>query len=38
MAWKAVSVMSHQSLGQFDVSQTPRGSREILNIHRVRRE
>lgn len=29
---------AHQSLGQFDLSQTPRGSREILNIHRVRRE
>ena len=29
---------AHQSLGQFDVSQTPRGSPEILNIHRVRRE
>jgi len=29
---------AHQSLGQFDVSQTPRGSPEILNIHRVQRE
>ena len=29
---------AHQSLGQFDVSQTPRGSREILNVNRVRRE
>ena len=29
---------AHQSLDQFDVSQTARGSREILNIHRVRRE
>ena len=29
---------AHQSLGQFDVSQTPRGSPEVLNIHRVRRE
>ena len=29
---------AHQSLGQFDVSQTARGSREILNIYRIRRE
>ena len=29
---------AHQSLGQFDVSQTPRGSPDVLNIHRVRRE
>ena len=29
---------AHQSLGQFDMSQTPRGSSDVLNIHRVRRE
>jgi transposase InsO family protein len=29
---------AHQSLGQFDVSQTPRGSPDVLNIHHVRRE
>ena len=29
---------AHQTLGRFDVSQTPRGSPEVLNIHRVLRE
>ncbi len=29
---------AHQSLGQFDVNQTARGSREVLNIHCVHRE
>ena len=29
---------AHQSLGQFDMSHTQRGSPDILNIHRVRRE
>ena len=29
---------AHQSLGQFDVSHTRRGSPDIWNIHRVRRE
>ena len=29
---------AHQALGQFDVSQTTRGSREVLNIHRIHHE
>lgn len=29
---------AHPTLGRFDVSQTPRGSPEVLNIHRVLRE
>jgi transposase InsO family protein len=29
---------AHQTLGRFDLSQTPRGSPEVLNIHRVLRE
>ena len=29
---------AHPTLGRFDVSQTPRGSPEVLNIHRVHRE
>ena len=29
---------AHQTLGRFDVSHTPRGSPEVLNIHRVLRE
>jgi len=32
------AVYAHQTLGQFDLSQTPRGSPEVLSTHRVLRE